>query len=167
MSPDEGKTPDGAESEEEERRRRIADQDRRVAEFQHEQLRRLVRLLPIFAGILGILGALTAGFDLFRATRSAKDSETQARVAIERKLEEAKQASAHEKEIVQFEMQDLERTNADLKAQLKKLQGNGGNRQNFAELSPSDRDLINRVKTDEEQLQVRLGKLEEEGCSPI
>lgn len=54
MSPDENKTPAELIAEEEAcRRARIAEQDKRIAEFQHEQLRRLVRLLPVFFGLAG------------------------------------------------------------------------------------------------------------------
>lgn len=53
----------------------------------------------------------------------------------------------------------MKKTNDDLQAQLKKMLENVTKGRPYSELSPSDRDLVNHVKSDEEQVQARLSKL--------
>jgi len=60
----------------------------------------------------------------------------------------------------QHEIVELKRENDSLKQQLQSASNSRGSKQVYAKLDPSDRDLINKLKADDDQLQTRLSSLE-------
>jgi hypothetical protein len=121
----------------------------------------LPRFVPIFTAIAAMVAAIGLSFIMSRDVRARKQAETEERAALERTLEEVGVKMAQEREAARVRTAELERTNADLVLQLRKLQDGTEKGQAGVELRPSDRDLINHIKSAEEQLQTRLGKLEE------
>lgn len=131
------------------------------ADYQRQQVRGLIRSLPILASIVALIATLGVAISTLRSARADKELEIQARFASERHLEEIRRQLAQERDIARQHIAVVEDERDELQDRLKKLQGNIVRRQNYATLSPSDRDLINNIRNDEEKLQVRLGKLEE------
>jgi chromosome segregation ATPase len=79
--------------------------------------------------------------------------------AIDRALVSERSEMAKERDEAAKRIAALEKTNDDLSRQLKVLQD--GKLPTNVELSHIDRQTINQVKSDDQQLQTRMGKLEE------
>jgi Mg2+ and Co2+ transporter CorA len=115
--------------------------------------------VPIVASIATMFIAVGLGFFFTRTVFDAKHSDTEGKAAFERILANERQKMTQERDDARQRLAALERTNADLADQLKTLKA--GKPSNYGELSPADKEQINRIRGDEEQLQSRLGKLEE------
>jgi chromosome segregation ATPase len=58
------------------------------------------------------------------------------------------------------EISELRKANEALQLQLKAASGRPRSQQTYAQLSPADRELVSKVRADEDQLQTRLASLE-------
>jgi hypothetical protein len=117
------------------------------------------RLITLLTAIGSMLATVALAFMFTRTSLDARHADAEGKASIERVLESERQKMSQEREGARQRVDELEKKNADLADQLKKLQS--GKPVNYLELNPADRDQINHIKSDEEQLQSRLGKLEE------